>query len=164
MGSTELEGSIIRELATLDENQLRSLEVAIKGLRKGEFELVLECMAAERGSLSKTLIRALRRAIVDSGASHTYVPGKVPLDNCKPGQGSVWTATGNRENVSEMGEMGPMMGVRKVDNFTRPLVAVSDLTDQFGGVYFDSKHVFVVSEREDGSALFTCIGERNAVR
>ena len=51
-----------------------------------------------------------------------------------------------------------------VKSFTRTLVAVSDLADQFGGVYFNSKGVYIITRKESGKRVTTCVGRRNMSR
>jgi hypothetical protein len=102
-------------------------------------------------------------AIIDSGASYTYVTQKVPLSDRKKGGGSVWTANGQKEDVAEIGDAGPLSQVRKVNSFTRTLISVGDLADQFGGVYFDSNGSHVISEASTGWVA-TKIGRRNPSR
>ena len=110
------------------------------------------------------LVVQLRDAIVDSGASHTYVSKLVELWNSRQGKGCVWVANGRREEVSQIGDLGPLIGVRKVDSFTRTLVSVRDLVDQFGSVVFDSKGVHLRTCETDattgaaGSCVDTQIG------
>ena len=58
--------------------------------------------------------------------------------------------------------MGPL-DAHKINSFTRTLIGVRDLADKFGGVYFDSERVYVVSE-VDGSIMSTAIGDATAAR
>ena len=106
------------------------------------------------------LVVQLRDAIVDSGASHTYVSKLVELWNSRQGKGCVWVANGRREEVSQIGDLGPLIGVRKVDSFTRTLVSVRDLVDQFGSVVFDSKGVHLRTCETDATtgAAGSCVG------
>ena len=53
--------------------------------------------------------------------------------------------------------------VHKVDSFTRTLVGVRDLADQFGGVYFDSEYVYVVSKTGD-EIIWTELGKATETR
>ena len=111
--------------------------------------------------LSPELVKSLEEAIVDSGASFSYVTKNIPLSEAKTGTGAVWTADGQRSAIAQIGNAGPLHGVKRVDSFTRPLISVSELSAQFGGVYFDSEEVYVVS-RCDGSIIATSVGRRNA--
>ena len=125
--------------------------------------MIAEVMAVELRSLEEEeLLRALVNAIVDSGASQTYVTGNVRLDNARPGVGSVMIATGRSEDIAEVGDLGPLRA-RKVNSFTRTLVSVRDLADKFGGVYFDSRFVYVVS-KADGRIISTEIGKATKSR
>jgi hypothetical protein len=107
-------------------------------------------------ALSRLLKDIPNCAIVDSGASFTYVHAKQALERARPGSGYVRVANGQREAITEIGELGPLTGAQKVGSFTRTLVSVSDLTEQFGVVIFDKNAVHVGSE--DG-ALITKIGD-----
>ena len=64
------------------------------------------------------------------------------------------------ERVAEHGTYGAITTARKVRSFTRNLVSVSDLTDQFGVVQFDRDGVFV----DSGSGNLTRIGSRTVDR
>ena len=67
------------------------------------------------------------------------------MENVKPGRGNVSVANGVREAIAEIGDLGPLKGAQKVNSFGRTLVSVFALAKQFGGVFFDDKHVFVTS-------------------
>jgi len=84
-------------------------------------------------------------AIVDSGASKTYVPESVVLHDTRPGTGFVSTAEGRKRAVVEEGSYGPLSHAQKVPGFTRVLVSVLDLAERFGVVRFDTEGVYVVS-------------------
>ena len=101
------------------------------------------------------------RSIVDSGASHSYAPKGVPLTNLRPGKGSVTVATGKREPITELGDLGALREVRRVRSFTRMLVGVRDLVDQFHVIRFDRDGVHV--ETQDGK-IRTRIGRPTANR
>ena len=75
------------------------------------------------------------------------------LTNTRPGSGYVATAEGRRRAVVETGSYGPLLNAQKVPGFTRVLVSVLDLAEQFGVVTFDTKGVFVTS-----GAVVTQIG------
>ena len=62
-------------------------------------------------------LEALQSAILDSGASQTYVTKHVKLKNAVPGSGSVRVANGKREKIAEKGDLGPLTGARKVNSF-----------------------------------------------
>ena len=103
--------------------------------------------AANQGtsaSLSEEVQVALEDAILDSGASQTYVTSRVPLDNSKPGEGFVRVATGKREAVAESGDLGPLKGAQKVNGFARTLVSVMDVAEQVGNVLFTPNAAFVL--------------------
>ena len=124
-------------------------------------EVMMAWIAGNVSELSPELVKSLEEAIVDSGASFSYVTKNVPLSEAKTGTGAVWTADGQRSAIAQIGNAGPLHGVKRVDSFTRPLISVSELSAQFGGVYFDSEEVYVVS-RCDGSIIATSVGRRNA--
>lgn len=84
-------------------------------------------------------------AIVDSGASYTYVTDDVELEHPRAGEGCVSVANGRLEKVIEIGDLGPIHNTRKVSSFTRTLVSVRDLVDLCGAVRFDKEGVHVVS-------------------
>ena len=94
--------------------------------------------------------------IVDSGASHTYATAGTPLTDVRPGKGRVTVATGQSEPIAEIGTLGALKDVRRVMSFTRTLVSVRDLVDQFDVVKFDRDGVHVQSM--DGQ-VSTCIGK-----
>ena len=95
--------------------------------------------------------------LIDSGASHSYVPSRVPLTNVTELAGeTVTTATGQVEQIREMGDMGPLKGVRRAPSFKRALISVFDLANQFGKVEFVDRKCFLVSH-----GLRTCIGDAN---
>ena len=121
---------------------------------------IVAWMAGNVRELSPELVDALGSAIVDSGASFSYVTKSVPLSKAKPGTGFVWTADGKKRAIEEIGNAGPLKGAKRVSSFTRPLVSVSDLSSQFGGVFFDRCHVYVVSQCGN-TTISTCIGKRN---
>ena len=91
-------------------------------------------------------VRAITQAIVDSGASYTYVAGGTRLRNATPGQGAVRVANGQVERVHKEGDLGPLVGVKEVKSFSRTLVSVTDLVEQFGRVVFDSEGVRVQTQ------------------
>ena len=95
--------------------------------------------------LSREDVEALNDAILDSGASKTYVTKKVKLANAVPGEGFVKVATGQPECVSEQGDLGPLRGAQKVDSFSRTLVSVMDVAEQIGSVEFKPDAAFVRS-------------------
>ena len=59
------------------------------------------------------------------------------------------------EPIAEIGTLGALRDVRRVMSFTRTLVSVRDLVDQFDSVTFDKHGVHV--ESADGR-VSTCIG------
>ena len=106
-------------------------------------------------ALSAALEDWAERCIIDSGASFTYATRRVPLTNVRPGTGSVTVATGKREPIAEIGDLGALKNVRRVNSFTRTLVSVRDLVEQFHRVIFDADGVSV--ESPDGG-IRTLIG------
>ena len=108
-------------------------------------------------AMRATLARQLRNAIIDSGASFTYVTKDVDLDDPIPGNSYVWVANGQREKVAEEGKVGPIANAKKVESFSRSLISVADLVDQYGGVYFDPGGAHVISSK-DGKVVITSIG------
>ena len=105
----------------------------------------------------------LRNAIVDSGASFTYVTAAERLDNPRDSTSAVWVANGMRERVAQEGDIGPLRNVKQVRSFKRSLVSVADLVDQFGGLFFDQRGVHVVSKKA-GNLVSTTIGLRTPNR
>ena len=99
----------------------------------------------------------MEKAIVDSGASYTYVPGSVDLMSASPGGGHVWVANGEKEEVKESGWLGPLRA-RKVESFPRPLVSVRDLVEAVGSVLFDREGVYAVT-RTTGGRVESKIGK-----
>ena len=97
---------------------------------------------------------SLQRAIVDSGASHTYVGKNVRLQDALPGKGVVWVANGKSENIVEEGRLGPLLNAKKVVSFSRSLISVRDLVEQYGGVWFDADGVHVVTLRVDRGSWY----------
>ena len=71
---------------------------------------------------------------------------------------AVWVANGQRERVAEEGSLGPLARVKKVNSFSRTLVSVADLVEQYGGLYFDKLGAHVVSEDASGDTIVTTIG------
>ena len=100
----------------------------------------------------------LSRAIIDSGASFTYVTKDVVLRDAVQSDSAVWVANGQRERVAEEGSLGPLARVKKVNSFSRTLVSVADLVEQYGGLYFDKLGAHVVSEDASGDTIVTTIG------
>ena len=70
----------------------------------------------------------LTRAIIDSGASHTYVTDDVQLEGATKLDDIVSCAGGQKMRVSEKGRLGPL-AARKVKGFNRTLVSVAGLVD-----------------------------------
>ena len=104
-------------------------------------------------------------AIVDSGASYTYVAGTQELTNVRPGRGRVKCANGQVERVAKIGDLGPLRGARKVQSFDKTLVSVTDLVEQFGRVVFDTDGVAVETKGgESKESLSTYIGKPTANR
>ena len=116
----------------------------------------LEWDAQER---LQRLKQQLRDAIVDSGASCTYVTDGVELWEVRSGRGHVWVANGRREAIAQEGKLGPISGAKKVPSFARTLISVRDLVEQFGTVVFDKEGVHVVSIDKEGD-LRECLRAR----
>ena len=108
--------------------------------------------------------KALENAIVDSGASENYVTDAVTLENISPGTGKVLVANGRSEEISQQGRVGPLEKCKKIRSFTRSLISVRSLSDQFGGVYFDSGNVYVVTASGVSKPVVTSIGRSNEAR
>jgi len=115
---------------------------------------------AQIGAAADTLSSLLGRdyAIVDSGASFTYVNGKTILTRCRPGSGYVSVANGQREQIAQIGSLGPIRNAQKVNSFRRTLVSVTDLVELFGSVTFRADGVFVETQVFDEPLLSTRIG------
>ena len=112
-------------------------------------EMLNELLDAETGAcISEQMVVDLLDAILDSGASQTYVTGKVKLDGAVPGQGLVKVATGKRERITERGSLGPLKGACKVESFARTLVSVMDVAEQVGDVVFTADAAFVVGDSD----------------
>jgi hypothetical protein len=94
--------------------------------------------------VSEQMVLDLDDAILDSGASQTYVTGRVELEDAEPGRGFVKVATGKRERITEQGSLGPLTGACKVHSFARTLVSVMDVAEQVGDVMFTAGAAFVV--------------------
>jgi hypothetical protein len=138
-------------------NKVRALAIGTRtGIAAAVTEVtneVLKMMAADlAGELSRLKCHWQAagawesKCIVDSGASFTYATDHVPLTNVRPGRGCVTVATGKRESVAEIGDLGALRNVRRVRSFTRTLVGVRDLVDQFHEVRFNRDGVHVVSK------------------
>ena len=124
--------------------------------------LVTSIVAHISRSLSRQANSA--NAIVDSGASRTYVGRAQRLMNAIRGSGTVTVANGKAEPVVEEGELGPIRGAQKVNSFHRTLISVMDLLEQFGWVIFDEHGVSLLTQSESGPNLLTRIGRRNSAR
>ena len=139
-------GECIRSIATrVEATAMRKVvEVALSAAKR-----------ALAGALERALSAWASRCIIDSGASHTYCTGDVPLTNVRPGHGHVTVATGKHEKIVEFGELGALKDVRRVASFTRTLVSVRDLVEQFGSVRFDETGAHIV---DPSGEVSTCIG------
>ena len=115
---------------------------------------------AQIGAAADTLSSILGRdyAIVDSGASFTYVNGKTTLTRSRPGSGYVSVANGQREQIAQVGSLGPIRNAQKVNSFRRTLVSVTDLAELFGSVAFRADGVFVETQVPGESLLSTRVG------
>ena len=92
------------------------------------------------------------RAIIDSGASYSYVPESVTLMNPRSGGGDVWVANGQKEEVKETGWLGPLVA-RKVSSFPRALISVRDLVDALGAIMFNEEGVHALTTMENDVAV-----------
>ena len=75
---------------------------------------------AQVGAAADILSGLLGRdyAIVDSGASFTYVNVKTTLVRCRPGSGYVSVANGQREQIAQVGSLGPIRNAQKANRET----------------------------------------------
>ena len=132
--TTEIKKAVGREVGALCEALLVEL-----------CEMLNEMLGAETGAcISEKMVADLLDAILDSGASQTYVTSKVQLDGAEPGRGLVKVATGKRERITERGSLGPLKGACKVESFARTLVSVMDVAEQVGNVVFTADAAFVI--------------------
>ena len=118
------------------------------------------CSSQELMQAAHSLAVTLGRnyAIVDSGASFTYVNGETRLIRAKPGTGYVSVANGQREKIAQVGSLGPIPNAQKVDSFRRTLVSVTDLVQLFGSTTFRSDGVYVETPLPSGATFVTRIG------
>ena len=124
---------------------------------------LLQALSGTSGFWGSAASTALVNAIVDSGASFTFVTKGVQLEDSAPGVGRVWVANGQSEGIAESGKLGPL-SAKKVNSFERTLVSVRDLVDLYGGVLFNSSGVHVVSESAARQTISTQIGEATTAR
>ena len=103
---------------------------------------------------------ALRRAIVDSGASHHFCTSDSILHNTRPGRGSVSVANDQTERIAEVGDAGYIRGVQKVNSFDKTLISVSELTKLVGKVVFSTTEVLALTVH-GGEMVTTVIGKLN---
>jgi len=123
------------------------LLVELSDMLGEELSSVANVMSDEvTACVSEQMALDMDDAILDSGASQTYVTSKVELDNAEPGRGFVKVATGKRERITEQGSLGPLTGACKVGSFARTLVSVMDVAEQVGDVVFTAKGAFVVDD------------------
>ena len=66
-------------------------------------------------------------------------------------------ANGHQEPILQAGDLGPLKGVQKVNNFHRVLVSVMQLCKQFGPVVFSSREV-LIGTKVGGRMIGTVIG------
>ena len=148
----ELTGYIVAAVCELvpvvrDEAQRMLLdEVLVPGVCNAAGGVAESIFAELEALISEGQAMSMRDAILDSGASQTYVTQRVVLDSAVPGTGFVKVATGRRERISESGDLGPLKGAKKVDSFARTLVSVMDVAEQVGTVEFTPKAAFVTNE------------------
>ena len=136
-------GSLVKRVALLVGRAL------MKMILTKQMDTVVEMLskamnAGTSALLSERLREALKDAILDSGASQTYVTSRVKLGNSTPGEGFVRVATGKRESIAERGDLGPLKGVQKVNGFARTLVSVMDVAEQVGNVLFTPDAAYVI--------------------
>ena len=138
------------------------VEISVRDLLTQFAEFLISELAESSDFWGTAMSAALLDAIVDSGASFTFVTDKVQLSNPMPGIGKVWVANGQSQNIAEMGELGPLMA-RKVKSFDRTLISVRDLVDKYGGVYFDAEGVHLITHIGEDLVCST-IGAANSQR
>ena len=107
----------------------------------------------EINKLTQTLRADRKSSALNRTETHLFSVHE--LTNVRPGTGSVAVATGKREPIAEIGDLGALKNVRRVNSFTRTLVSVRDLVEQFHRVIFDADGVSV--ESPDGG-IRTLIG------
>ena len=73
-------------------------------------------------------------------------------------------ATGRTEPITEAGDLGVLRDVQRVNSFTRTLVSVQDLVDQFEAVRFDKRGAHVRTKGPGGRIVSTLIGRPTASR
>ena len=102
---------------------------------------------------SQAIASHVRRhyTILDSGASHSYGDRHAKLTNTRPGTGGVLVANGVREMVTEVGSLGAVPEVQRVLSFSRSLISVSDITDLYGSVIFNSSGASIISNAIDST-------------
>ena len=122
-----------KSLSVLDEAQGATWRAVLKGVLGLARVLFKELLKEMDESCAVALIE---NAIVDSGASYTYVTDAVELENARPGSGVVSVANGRLEPIKEIGDLGPIRRARKVSSFPRTLVSVRDLVESVGAVRF----------------------------
>ena len=105
-----------------------------------------------------------RDAIIDSGASCTFVTADVELGDSRPGEGSVSCANGQKEEIAEVGSFGPLRRAQKVLSFPRSLISVMDLVEQFGEVCFNADGALLQTECDVGKLLVSTIGKATEER
>jgi hypothetical protein len=166
-----------------DSEQLLVLHEGLADLAEDELDKALEALQLElMGTLEKLIASTLadiaatdpgsaahasdNYAIVDSGASRTYVEEAQKLMKATAGRGSVRAANGQSSPIVEEGSLGAITGAQKVQGFTRTLVSVMDLVEQFGLVFFDLEGVSILSlgPNANGPPLITRIGHRTPTR
>ena len=125
---------------------LRAVARAVVGQQAVAVAELLSGYLRKGAMLSEGMQLALKDAILDSGASQTYVTSRVQLENVQPGEGYVRVATGRKEAVTESGDLGPIKGAQKVDGFARTLVSVMDVAEQVGNVLFTPNAAFVLEK------------------
>ena len=138
------------------------VDIKVKDILTQFAELLVSEFAESSDFWGTAMSASLLDAIVDSGASFTFVTDKVQLSNPMPGKSKVWVANGQSEDIAEMGRLGPLMA-RKVKSFDRTLISVRDLVDKYGGVYFDEEGVHLITHLGE-DLICSTIGAANAQR
>jgi hypothetical protein len=167
LGGRAEDDQAITETAVLDKVLQRVIELAMDRVTAYAVQVIKDMLAGVGFCSSQELMQAAHSlavtlgrnyAIVDSGASFTYVNGETRLVRAKPGTGYVSVANGQRERIAQVGSLGPIPNAQKVDSFKRTLVSVTDLVQLFGSTIFRSDGVYVETPLPSGATLVTRIG------
>ena len=167
LGGRAEDGQVVTETLNLDKALQRVIELTMDRVTAYAIQVIKSMMAGIGFCSSQELTQAAHSlavtlgrnyAIVDSGASFTYVNGETRLIRAKPGTGYVSVANGQREKIAQVGSLGPIPNAQKVDSFRRTLVSVTDLVQLFGSTTFRSDGVYVETPLPSGATFVTRIG------